>query len=494
MTMKSEDLRQQSKEQIRTMMQEAIRDGDQNGYVQAFEQMCDLAAEAATAKLEQAMADRDAANDTAVLAARGFRQLTSEERKYYTQVLDAMRAANPKQAIENLNLSFPQTIFKTVFDDLQENHPLLSRINFRNSGGNVRMLLDTSGKQSAVWGEMCDGIVKELLAGFKVIDTGLYKLSAFIPVCKPGMELAPEWLDDYVRRILYESIAVGMEDAIVDGDGNNKPIGMSRDVSDNVTVTGGVYPRKAAVTVTSLDLATMGNLVSLLTITPGGRSRRVSNLILVVNPTDYYSKVMPATMIMDANGAYHSTLPYPVEIIESAALEQGHAILGMANKYAAFAGIMTGGRIDYSDEYRYLEDQRVYLIKTYANGRPYDNNAFVNLDISGLQPAVYKTVMVTPAAPSSDATLADLKVGALTLSPAFDPDVNEYTAATTNATNTITATPADAGSVILIAVNDVEITNGAAATWQAGSNTVEVNVTAADGTSTATYTVTVTKS
>ncbi len=57
----------------------------------------------------------------------------------------------------------------------------------------------------------------------------------------------------------------------------------------------------------------------------------------------------------------------------------------------------------------------------------------------------------------------------------------------------MSATPADARSGVKIDVNGNEVANGSAPTWQTGSNTVTVTVTAEDG-STADYTVTVTKS
>ena len=60
--------------------------------------------------------------------------------------------------------------------------------------------------------------------------------------------------------------------------------------------------------------------------------------------------------------------------------------------------------------------------------------------------------------------------------------------------DTITAVPADAGASVQVLVGDKEIDNGTAPTWAAGSNTVTVNVTAADGTAKKAYTVTVTKS
>lgn len=47
--------------------------------------------------------------------------------------------------------------------------------------------------------------------------------------------------------------------------------------------------------------------------------------------------------------------------------------------------------------------------------------------------------------------LADLRIGGLTLSPAFSAATTTgYTAATTNATNTVTAIPADANATVEI--------------------------------------------
>ena len=95
------------------------------------------------------------------------------------------------------------------------------------------------------------------------------------------------------------------------------------------------------------------------------------------------------------------------------------------------------------------------------------------------------------AAPKS-ADLASLSIGSLTLSPAFAADKTEYTTATTNATNTITAAAQDGSASIEIKVGSTEVTNGGSATWASGSNTVTVKVT--NGSAVKTYTVTVTKS
>ena len=69
--------------------------------------------------------------------------------------------------------------------------------------------------------------------------------------------------------------------------------------------------------------------------------------------------------------------------------------------------------------------------------------------------------------------------------------MTSYTAETTDATNTITATAAKPGATIAIKVNGVDHVNGTTATWNSGENVVEITVTY--GTTQMIYTVTVTK-
>lgn len=89
------------------------------------------------------------------------------------------------------------------------------------------------------------------------------------------------------------------------------------------------------------------------------------------------------------------------------------------------------------------------------------------------------------------ARLSGLTIGALTLTPAFSGAVTEYTATTTNATNTITATPEDEAAEISILNGTAPVGNGSAATWSAGENTVTIKVE--NGAAQQTYTVKVTK-
>lgn len=479
----------------RQQLAAAVKNNDADSLPGIFMEMCQTIGEINAEEYEGQISGLRQQLDNSALYARGVRQLTTEERDYYQSIATAMRSDNPKQALENVSVVFPQTIISRVIDDLAESHPLLSKIQFTPTGGAIRMMMNTDGRHKGAWGKLCDAIVEELTSGFKEVDVGLFKLSAFIPVCKAQLDLGPEWLDRYIRSILAEALANGLEEGIVMGDGKEQPIGMIRDVSESASVQAGKYPEKAKIKVTDLEPATIGNLVSLLATTANGKDRDPADLILLVNPQDYYQSVMPATTVKAPDGTYRKdVLPIDMSIIKTAALPRGQAVFGAARLYFAAVGMNKGGKIEFSDHYHFLEDERVYLIKLYANGLPMDNNAFLNLDISGLQPVPFKVTTVEAPTPSTDATLSALKLGNLSLSPAFTSAGITYTASTEAATTTITATPANAGAKIEVKVGTKVIENGKAATWADGENTVTINVTAEDGTTTKTYTVTVTKS
>lgn len=484
-----------TRDEIRMAMQGALAKNDTEAFAKAMDDMFQCIGEEIRQEYDDKIKQLEGEADSKILASRGVRQLTSTERKYYQKLGEAMKATDVKQALTDPELVMPETIVDAVFDELATSHPLLSKITFLHTGGAIKMLLNTNGYQEAQWGLLSDAIIKELMAGFKEIDTGLLKLTAFMPVCKAMLELGPEWLDRFVRQVLYEAIANGTEAGIVKGDGKESPIGMIRQVGKGVTVTDGVYPKKAKIKVTNLDADTMGNLLAMLAVDGNGKPRVVEDVILVVNPQDYFKKVFPATTVMAPDGTFRNdVLPYPAEIIQSVPLEPGEAVLGLAKRYFAAAGMGKEGKIEYSDHAQFLQDNRVYMTKLYANGFPMDDNAFLYLDISELKPKTYKVEMVSEDTPSADATLAGLKIGGLTLDPAFSAETTAYTVATTNATNTIVAIPGEGGAEIAITVNDEAVENGAAATWKDGENTVKITVTADDDSTEKVYTVTVTKS
>lgn len=390
--MKNKDVLMQEKTLILQQMNDAIAKNDPDAFAAAFEKLSLNIQE----NILNEVAEQQQAADTMILAGRGVRQLTSEETKYFQAVIEAMKSSNPQQALTDMDVVMPKTVIDRVFEDLTQQHPLLDAINFQNTSGIIEMYLNTDETQLASWGALTGEITKELTSGFKMVNMGLKKLSAFIPVCRAMLDLGPAWLDRYVRDILTESTYNGLEQGIIAGTGKDQPIGMMKQVGDDVETTGGVYPDKEAIAVTSLDPVTYGELLATLATSPKGKSRVVQNVIMVVNPADYFKKIMPGTTMMTPTGNYaHDVLPFPTTVIQSTQVPANKAVLGLGRKYFMGIGTAKSGKIEYSDQYHFLEDERVYLTKLYGHGEPLDNNAFLVLDITNLKPAILKVEVQT---------------------------------------------------------------------------------------------------
>jgi len=498
MPMKNLDTLMAQKNAILSKLNQAVKDGDEAVFASAFAEFTDLLQEAVLAEARGMIQ----AADNTVLAGRGIRALTSEENKFYQAFIEAAKSANPKQALTGTDYVLPKTVIDAVMQDMTEAHPLLGAIAFENTLALTEILISTT-TGSAVWGELTAAIASELGASFSKLDLSKKKLSAFILVAKSMLDLGPEWIDRYVRALLVEANAAGLEGAVVDGDGDEKPLGMTRALTGAVD---GVYPRKTAITVTALDQTTFGTILNTLSQGPNSKRRAIQKIIMVVNPADYFTKVMPATTVRATDGSFtKDVFPFPTEVFSCSGMPQGYAAFGIGSRYFAGLGTSKGGKIEFSDEYKFLEDQRAYLIKLYGDGKPLDANAFVLADISGLAPYVQR-VYVTNSGFDVDATIFDqpvlvntndarlvsLAIGNKALTPTFNKSVFVYTCATTDATNTITALAKDGEATIAILNGVTAVANGAAATWAEGANVLTVTVTI--GGESETYTVTVTKS
>lgn len=391
--MKNKDLLKQENVQLMQALSEAMKNNDEEAMASAFTQFADGVQQ----RIIDEYDDLRMSQDKNILASRGIRQLTSEETKFYQGWIEAMRSPNPKQALIDINKAMPETLVDTVIDDMRESHPLLSTIDFINCQGAIKMIVNADNIDLATWDALTTAIATELAGKIDTMDMTLAKLSAFIPVSKDMLNLGPVWLDNYVRIILSEATAGGLEKGILKGTGNKQPIGMCKDLDGSVT--SGVYPDKTKVALQSFDPTEYCGIIAPLANKPEGGFRTVPEVILVVNPVDYISKVTPASTVRAADGTYKNNIfPYPTRPVQSVVLEQGEAILGLPKKY--FMGVAGGasGRIEYSDEYQFLEDNRVYLTKMYGMGKPKDNNAFIYLDISGLKAADLKVEVTNTAA------------------------------------------------------------------------------------------------
>ena len=116
-----------------TSLAQAFMGDDTNAVEEAFIEMQQAICES----VAQEYRDAVAANDSVILAQRGFRQLTSEEVEYYQALITALSSNDPRQAFADITKSsdntipekmLPETVIDDIFKNLTENHPLLALI------------------------------------------------------------------------------------------------------------------------------------------------------------------------------------------------------------------------------------------------------------------------------------------------------------------------------------------------------------------------------
>lgn len=377
------------KEAVATL-QKAMQDGTPEEVQQAWNQFHESVVEAVRQDFEMAN------GDTAILAQRGFRQLTAKEKTYYEKLIEAGKSKNPKQAMTDLIEAggMPETIIEDVYRDLVEEHPLLAKIKFQNVKYLTRWILNDHTAQTAAWGEINSEITEEIESAFKVVKITQCKLSAFAAIDKDMLELGPVFIDNYIRTFLKEALYCALEKAIIGGSGKNEPVGLNRSIKKGVSFnTESGYPKKDEVKVKSFLPGEYGKVLAKLAKSETGRMRKFDEVTLACNQVDYLQKVMPATTVLTNAGTFARDLfPFPTSVIRSNEIEEGKAIVFLPEEYFMGIGTSKDGAIEYSDEFKFLEDKRVFKIKMHAMGKAFDDTVAVVLDISKLEPA-YITVL-----------------------------------------------------------------------------------------------------
>ena len=372
----------QRKTEIMNALASAVRSNDETAMQQAMTDWQNYLSENIIAEANGILG----ATDSNILASRGVRQLTSKEKKFYESLIaGARQEVAPGSVITGIGEALPETTIESVFDDLKQNHPLLNAINFTNTSAITKMVMNKQGSQTATWDELNTPITKQLVGEIEIVTMTLCKLTAYMFVTFDMLDLGPAWIDKYVRETLAEALSVGLETAIVDGNGVNQPIGMTRNFTGSFNSSTG-YARNSATAIKALDTDTYGTLLSTLAKAPNGNIRTISEVVLIVNPVDYFTKVMPATTVLAPDGTYRNNIfPFPTKLIQSVGAPEGHAIIGLAPRYFMGMGTAKGGKLEYDDSYKFIEDLRTYKIKLYGMGKPLDKNAFIYLDISNLK-------------------------------------------------------------------------------------------------------------
>lgn len=312
------------------------------------------------------------------------RELSAAEIEFFNKVADPEENKGVKT-----ELLIPEETMIRVFDDLKVEHPLLSIINFKNSGANLKALVaETEGL--ALWGEFYGEIKGQLKQKFDEVDFTMNKLTAFVVLPKDALKFSYKWLKQFVVEQIKEAMAVALELGVVKGDGFKQPVGLIKKVADGDEVVKEkiiTYPNDKAATA-DLSTITPQNAPSLLApvmkylaVDDKGRQKKIAGkVVLLINPADRWELEAKFTHLTDG-GAYVTTLPFGVKLVETLALETGKAIAFVTDRYDAF--MASNATIEEFDQTFALEDWQLFTSKAHFYGKAKDNHAAALLTLAG---------------------------------------------------------------------------------------------------------------
>lgn len=423
-----------------------------------------------------------------------------EDVKAFLSKIRSMKGST--RAITGGDLEIPVVFLELISENMYRYSKLLNRVRVRSVPGQARQTIAGTVPE-AIWTEMC-GAINELSFVFNQVTLDGYKVAGYVPVCNSLLEDTVSNLDlaSWIVEMISESIGLAEDKAILYGKGasSHMPLGIVTRLAQNEQPSG--YPANAPAWVDlhesnilsiNGDSMTGAQFWSALTLAAGNTFTRYSrgNQFWAMNSRTYAklkSKLITFTASGDIVANLYGNLPIitgDVDVLEF--IPDGDIIGGYGDLYvwADRADI----RIDQSEHVQFIQDNTVFRGKARADGMPIIPGAFVAININNTD---VTTAMDFAADTANDADLIDLTVGSYSLS--FDPDTLTYNVTATNASDAVTATPAQASAAVEISYGGKNVVNGSAVKWTADSTAHPMTITVKNGNAVKVYTVNVTKS
>ena len=423
-----------------------------------------------------------------------------EDVKAFLSKIRSMKGST--RAITGGDLEIPVVFLELISENMYRYSKLLNRVRVRSVPGQARQTIAGTVPE-AIWTEMC-GAINELSFVFNQVTLDGYKVAGYVPVCNSLLEDTVSNLDlaSWIVEMISESIGLAEDKAILYGKGasSHMPLGIVTRLAQNEQPSG--YPANAPAWVDlhesniqsiNGDSMSGAQFWSALTLAAGNTFTRYSrgNQFWAMNSRTYAklkSKLITFTASGDIVANLYGNLPIitgDVDVLEF--IPDGDIIGGYGDLYvwADRADI----RIDQSEHVQFIQDNTVFRGKARADGMPIIPGAFVAININNTD---VTTAIDFAADTANDADLIDLTVGSYSLS--FDSDTLTYNVTATNASDAVTATPAQASAAVEISYGGKNAVNGTAVKWTADGSAHPMTITVKNGNAVKVYTVNVTKS
>lgn len=377
--MKIEGLKQEVKDKVKQLLDNAPADKKADAIMQAIE-MIEEATH--TDLINQVVSEAErASRDAEFKKQLGLRNLSQEEKQFYEGFKDIKQSITANQ-IDII----PTEIIDRTLDDVKKASPILKLVTM--APANVKKWLVASHSGTAVWGELTDEIKGELSSEISALNVELHMLSAYLVIPKSIRELSMEFVDRYFMAILSEAMQDGLVKGYLDGDGKTGPIGIFRQIE----ATNGDATNKAKTVLNNITKFSPKGLADVRKKLTNDGKRAVDKLYLICNPSDEAEYVDPCMYGEALTGGYVNKSFIDIEKIVDANCPKGKAAFTIAGYYTMGA---TGVRVNDYDQTKAMENADLIVASCYANGRAVDDNVAVVFDVTKLEEYVLPVTQVT---------------------------------------------------------------------------------------------------
>lgn len=404
-----------------------------------------------------------------------------------------------RRSVSGADLLIPEVLLDLIRENIGEYSKLISKVGLISVNGKARQpIMGTM--PEAVWTEAC-GVLNELCFSLGQVEVDAYKVGGYVAICNPTIEDAPALLAEIISGI-GAAIGIALDKAILFGTGVKMPLGIAtrlaqtqkpsgysdkarewQDLHQSNVVT---IPSGSATGITLYQQILQASANAKGNYSTGGLFWAMSRATLVKLQVEATNINAAGSIVSVLNG----TMPVvggDIVVFDNDIIPDNTIIGGYGDLY--LLAERAGTAVGYSDQPLYIQDQTVVKGTARYDGVPVIAEGFV---VIGIGAAPTTSVSFAPdVANPAVAALSGLTIGGLTLTPSFDANTAAYTATTSNATNSIAATPS-VGCTAEIMLNGKKVQNGSALTWKPGEN--KVDITVFNGTLSKSYAVTVTKS
>ena len=280
-------------------------------------------------------------------------------RSFYQNIANAMVE---KRSLTGAEKVVPTEVIDRIESKLGDYSTLINEVTVEKIGGTGRAVI-AGDIPEAIWFEIGKKALDELEDKLDGVELDGFGLGGYVAVPNIIIENSLINLANHVEDRLAKAIAKALDKSILKGTGVKQPTGVvvSAPVANKVTSDG---------TITDL-------IAKLATVDTDGTGGEV---IAVMNRATYYSKIVPKTLAVAANGVLTGSYALPFRVVLSAYADDNTVVFGDFKQF--LLAQRSEIRVESSTEVQFTSDNTVFKGVGFYDGKATKAEAFAVVTIT----------------------------------------------------------------------------------------------------------------